>query len=193
MDAGHGGKDPGVTATDGLTEQLLCLQIARKVEALAPAYNVEVVLTRKDEQLPGNHTDPTEANRWRVNLANSLQPALFLSIHINGSLNTALNGIEIYVPDQNGTNPNKVLSREAAQIFRHQLNELLPVTGIKQREKKGIWVLEQSLSPALMVECGFITNPADFSYIREDVNQEKIARKLLEAAVLFAGHQKKTN
>ncbi len=190
VDAGHGGPDPGIKSPDGQTEQQLALQISQKIASLGPDYNVKVLLTRTDESLPDNLTDPNEANQWRVLYTNSIKPALFLSVHLNGNNNSLLNGYEIYVPRSNGPHQHLKASQTAAQILQNQLSPVVKVNGIKERQNKGIWVLDKSETPALLIECGFLTNPTDFAFIRETKNQETIARKILESVVLFTEHQR---
>ncbi|MCF1716997.1 N-acetylmuramoyl-L-alanine amidase [Flavihumibacter sp. RY-1] len=190
VDAGHGGPDPGIKLPDGQTEQQLALQISRKIASLGPDYNVKVLLTRMDESLPDNLTDPFEANKWRVLYSNSIKPALLLSVHLNGSDNNSLNGYELHVPRSNGPHQHLNASLTAAQILQNQLSPVVKVNGIKERQNKGIWVLDKSETPALLIECGFLTNPGDYEFIRETKNQETIARKILESAVLFAEHQR---
>ncbi|WP_290794488.1 N-acetylmuramoyl-L-alanine amidase [Flavihumibacter sp. UBA7668] len=190
VDAGHGGKDPGVKSADGITEQLLALQLAKKTAALAEAYNVEVVLTRTGEELPNGLTDPNEAARWRAELARKIKPTLFISLHIDGVV-PKNNGFNIYVPREISPNPDKKESRDAAQIFQHQLGVVVNVNEIRERKNSGIWVLDQVNCPSILIECGSILHQEDLNFIRQEANQEKIARKLLESAVLFAEHQKK--
>lgn len=190
VDAGHGGNDPGVKSADGITEQLLTLQLAKKTAALADAYNVEVVLTRSGEDLPNGLSDPNKANRVRAELARKIKPTLFISLHIDGVM-PKNNGFNIYVPREISPNPDKKESREAAQIFQHQLGAVVNVNEIRERKNLGIWVLDQVNCPSILIECGSILHQDDLNFIREEANQEKIARKLLESAVLFAAHQKK--
>jgi TonB family protein len=190
VDAGHGGNDPGVKSADGITEQLLALQLAKKTADLADAYNVEVVLTRSGEELPDGLTDPNKANRFRAELARKIKPTLFISLHVDGVV-PKNKGFNIYVPREISPNPDKKESREAAQIFQHQLGAVVNVNEIRERKNLGIWVLDQVDCPSILIECGSILHQDDLNFIRLEANQEKIARKLLESAVLFAAHQKK--
>src|SRR5207342_1976558 len=62
------------------------------------------------------------------------------------------------------------------------------------RSNKGIAVLNDSKIPAIIVECGYLTNPKDLSYMSNEENQEKIAKDILEAVVRFQkdyGHLEK--
>jgi len=190
VDAGHGGPDPGVKLPDGQTEQQLALAISRQIASLAPEYNVKVLLTRTEESLPNDLVDPQVANAWRVTYSNSIQPDLLLSIHLNASNNTNWNGYEIYVPRSNGPHQQLKASQTAAQILQNQLNAVVKVNGIKERKNQGIWVLDKAESPALLIECGFLTNPDDYTFIKESHNQETLARKILESVVLFAEYQR---
>ena len=53
------------------------------------------------------------------------------------------------------------------------------------RSQAGIWVLDQTTCPSILLECGFINNPEDLAFMINKENQEKIARKILESVVTF--------
>lgn len=56
---------------------------------------------------------------------------------------------------------------------------------LKYRSQAGVWVLDQNTCPSVLLECGFINNTEDLAFITDKANQEKIARKILEAVVKF--------
>lgn len=191
LDAGHGGIDPGARSKDGsISEQELALDIVQKVKALSAAYNIEVELTRTGETLPGGLTDPSAANRWRLDFVRTVKPMMFVSLHINAANNEERKGLEIYVPANTGKNRFKEDSRIAASIMAAELGEFFPDIKVLQNGSRGIYVLDFNDVPAIMIHPGFITNSEDLAFLRQEANQEKIARKILEGVVAFHQNRK---
>ncbi|MBL0133898.1 MAG: N-acetylmuramoyl-L-alanine amidase [Chitinophagaceae bacterium] len=56
----------------------------------------------------------------------------------------------------------------------------------QNREYEGIYILDYANSPAVMVECGYITNDKDLAFITDPVNQEIVAKKILEGIVAYS-------
>ena len=84
IDAGHGGTDSGAKTKDGkYKEAELSLAIAKKIEVLAHEYNINVIMTRDDENFPGWATNKNDALRKRVEISNNVRPNAFISIHLN--------------------------------------------------------------------------------------------------------------
>jgi N-acetylmuramoyl-L-alanine amidase len=166
LDAGHGGTDPGAKAATGEKEADLSLQLVQKIVALNKNPMIRFELSRdKDEFI--KLTD-------RTIFANEKKADLFVSVHINASPNKTLSGLEIYAPKE-GT-PAFLNSIPLASIMKESLTDLFSSTTVKTR-KMGIWVLDKSSVPAIMVHPGFITNEKDLAIIKN--KQEEIAAKIL--------------
>lgn len=166
LDAGHGGTDPGARSAAGDKESEMSLQLVQKIVALNKNSKIRFELSRdKDEyvKLPD-----------RTNFANEKKADLFVSVHINASTNKTLSGLEIYGPKE-GT-PAFSNSIPLASIMKESLTDLFSSTTVKTR-KMGIWVLDKSSVPAIMVHPGFITNEKDLAIIKN--KQEEIAAKIL--------------
>ena len=92
IDAGHGGKDPGAVSPDGRHyEKTITLDIAKRLkEKINEAYpDIRVILTRSD--------DRAVTLNQRAEIANRASADLFISIHINSSLDKAANGYSVHV------------------------------------------------------------------------------------------------
>ena len=187
IDAGHGGIDPGAQV-DGVKEKDLTLALAMKVNELAPQYNVHVTLTRNSDALPGNTTDIREGLKKRVEITEQEKAALFISLHVNVNIpitNPDHAGFEAYI----GGRPGEVKDPKSsllASILLEQLGHLYTTApNIIQHPNKNIWVLNRNVCPAVMLECGNLSNPADVAFITNKDNQEKVARTILEGIVQF--------
>ncbi|MFN5022275.1 MAG: N-acetylmuramoyl-L-alanine amidase [bacterium] len=166
LDAGHGGTDPGAKSAMGDKESDMSLQLVQKIVALNKNSMIRFELSRdKDEFV--KLAD-------RTNFANEKKANLFVSVHINASPNKTLSGLEIYAPKE-GT-PVFSKSVPLASIMKESLTDLFSSTTVKTRTM-GIWVLDKSSIPAIMVHPGFITNEKDLAIIK--TKQEEIAAKIL--------------
>ncbi len=187
LDAGHGGIDPGIrTRDEKYTEATISLQIAKAVQTLAPEYNVKIVMTREDDKLPGAAVSVDEGLKQRVKISNEANADAFLSIHINGEATPLKNnsGIEAYISNTKQDNKAKIL---AAAILDELGSVYKTDTKIKTRKEQHIYVLDKTSVPSVLLQCGMMTNPDDLAFITDPKNQEKIARKILEGLVKYAG------
>lgn len=140
IDAGHGGKDPG-TRWHGLIERNLTLDVAKRVETILKNNGVKTVMTRR--------TDKTVSLDARAALANKYRDALLVSIHFNANRIQGISGYETFYRSARGR-------RIALRVQ----------TGIGQKIKgknRGVTnypyaVLTRTRGPAILIECGFISN-----------------------------------
>ncbi|HEV8273601.1 MAG TPA: M56/M15 family metallopeptidase, partial [Chitinophagaceae bacterium] len=194
IDAGHGGTDAGAKTKDGkYTEAELSLAIAKKIEMLGPEYNINVIMTRIDEKFPGGATNKNDALRGRVELVNNLKPYAFVAIHMNTTsdeMQESKSGFDAYIPKERNNYPD-------IQLASSVLGELKKIyttrEEIRQRGDATIYVIDEAKAPSLFLECGFINNPKDISFITNEKNQEKIARAILVALAKFANGQSKNH
>ena len=178
LDAGHGGTDPGARSTAGDKESEMSLQLVQKIVALNKNSSIRFELSRdKDEFV--KITD-------RTIFANEKKADLFVSVHINGSPNKNAKGLELYTPREGS--PAYLKSIPLASIMKESLTDLFSSTTVKTRTM-GIWVLDKSSIPAVMVHPGFITNEKDLAIIKN--KQEEIAAKILSGIEKFLVQKEK--
>jgi len=187
VDAGHGGNDPGVKSPDEkYSESIVSLEIAKKIQDVAKDYNIKVVMTRENDEFPGGALTKDDALRKRVEMANKVKPAAFISIHVNASFldngHTQLSGIEAYVSNKRNDDEGKHL---ASAILQNLSSLYQTNVTAKISNTSGVYILDQSSCPSVLLECGFINNTEDLAFITDKNNQEKMARKILEAVVQF--------
>jgi N-acetylmuramoyl-L-alanine amidase len=183
IDAGHGGNDGGAISTEGIREKDITLSLSRKIKALNSNKDVKIILTRDN--------DITQPVRDKVDFTVQQKPDLFISLHVASvDLNEGdktVSGFEIFL------SKNQTAYTKQAQLFGSLVaGEIEKNYGvapeIKQRTGKGIWVLDAPVInyPALLIECGYLSNPKDIAFITNEKNQEKIARDVLNAIERFA-------
>jgi len=159
IDAGHGGSEPGACA-NGLKEKDLTLAISEKVQRILQAQGIEVVMRRT--------TDTYLDFRKISSVANNSGADAFASIHINSATTTAAYGIETYY----GT--NRFDSKPLAESVQKQL---IRSTGAYDRGVKinGYNVVEDTIMPSILTECGFISNKSEAIKMSTNSYQELLA------------------
>jgi N-acetylmuramoyl-L-alanine amidase len=192
IDAGHGGSDPG-TGNGKLQEKTFTLDVARRLKQDLVQRGYRVMLTRNSDV----RLAPTQAAdlRRRVELANRADADLFISIHFNSLPgNPSVSGIETYAltpagqsstamsrPDRTAYPGNRQDHWNAvlgAAIHRNLLEELGAVDrGLKRAR---FAVLRPSECPAVLIEAGFLSNPAEARKIGTPSYRQDIAEAIGE-------------
>ncbi|WP_068499648.1 N-acetylmuramoyl-L-alanine amidase family protein [Paenibacillus kribbensis] len=174
IDPGHGGKDPGAASVTGRREKEFTLAVALKVQQLLqndPSF--QVVMTRDED------TYPTLDER--AQLANDQQASVFVSIHGNSmpaSNNGKANGSETYYARQESLNL-------ATTMHKH----LVAATGFKDNNIKmaNHLVTRKSQMPAVLLECGYLSNPSDEAAMFTEETQERIAQGIVDGLKEYLG------
>lgn len=175
VDAGHGGEDSG-TCSAGIEyqEKDFNLNILIALKELLEKENIKVYYTRL--------TDEKVYLRPRVELANDLQADVFISIHCNAVENdTTVNGTEVlYHQNQKDLKMN---SEELAEIC---LEEIVKEIGTAKRglvEADDKYIIGHATVPVALIEVGFLTNPQDLEFIKQEKNQKKVAKGVYNAII----------
>lgn len=187
VDAGHGGEDSG-TMGHGVHEKDLALDLARRVERRLAASGVKVRMTRDSDRFV--ELDERSAIPERVGAS------VFVSLHLNASTATEVAGIETYFSSRRTTTDAGELRRRigltaGAEIEDHR-SELLAsmiqaracrATGAADREVRDskLYVVLNSACPAVLVECGYLTNREEAQRLRQENYQERLAAAVADA------------
>ena len=172
LDPGHGGHDPGATGYSGSYEKDVNLIIARKTADLLRTAGFEVMMTRDDDR----YVSVTD----RVEFANSSQAAAFVSIHSNGSTNSATNGTEVYYyVDQNDPIAVAQAGERArlASIIHDSLMRGLALKNNGVRENNYI-VVRYTQIPAVLVETAYLTNLNEEVLLNDPPFQDRAAQAI---------------
>ncbi|PZT57126.1 N-acetylmuramoyl-L-alanine amidase family protein [Paenibacillus silvae] len=171
IDPGHGGKDPGTIGISKTQEKNFTLPLALKVQALlAQEPDIEVVMTRETDVYP---TRPE-----RVQLANTLNADVFVSIHGNSvEASPQISGTETFYYKRSS-------SKALADIMHRHLVEAL---GFKDRGVKNgnLEVLRDTTMPAVLLEIGFLSNLAEEQAMLSETVQDKAAQAIVDAIKEF--------
>ena len=161
IDAGHGGFDHGGIPGQKVPEKVMTLDVALRLRDLLKQSGYTVVMTRdRDVFVPL----PT-----RVAIANAYRNAIFVCIHFNSASRSGANGIETYF-----YSPQSLPL--ASAIHYHVVRGApSPNRGVRRR---GYYVLRKTRVPAVLVECGFLTNPNEARYAQTVAYREKLADEI---------------
>lgn len=169
LDAAHGGTDTGTRNSVGKFEKQLVLAACNKMASMAPEYNIEVVLTRRDDTNP--------AAEERVQVADAAKADLFISVHINKNFTgTQQRVYEVFVPTDNPVLP------ECRALTNAILSRIATAGKDTVHTDKIVLVLKNNARPAIAIECGDIDKEADVATMEDP---EQLCRYLLEGIVTY--------
>ncbi|USK41521.1 N-acetylmuramoyl-L-alanine amidase [Cytobacillus firmus] len=156
VDAGHGGVDNGAKGV----EKLLNLKTAIQLESLLKAAGAKVVMSRT--------TDVFLTLSERVEVSHQYNADAFVSIHYNSNPSPSPHGIETYYW---ATNVNELLMAKYVQ------QEVIMQTGLYDRGVKtgDFHVIRENGNAAILVELGFLSNPAELEIVSASAYQKKAA------------------
>jgi len=181
IDAGHGGEDGGASSKSGTLEKDVNLDIALKLASLMRLGGFDVVLTREDDRLlytediKGKRKTQDLRNRYEV--AKQYPESVFVSIHANAFPNINYGGLQVYY------SPNDPKSQDIASRIQYANSEYLQPENdrvIKKADSK-IYLLDRIETPAVMVECGFLTNVNEAELLASDDYRTKLASVIYKA------------
>ena len=177
VDAGHGGPDGGTSAADGTLEKDINLQIATKLNETLKAMGIETVMIRDTDV--SIHNDSADTIRQkkisdlknRLNIINNAENAIFVSIHQNHFSDSKYSGTQVFY------SKNNPLSDSLADSIRHSVISYLQTDNTREIKQSGteIYLLHHAQIPAVMVECGFLSNINETENLKNEEYQRKIA------------------
>lgn len=174
IDAGHGGADGGASGDDGTLEKDCNLAIARKLYALFKASGINAVMTRDEDIMLGDGSftrAKADDLNYRVKFASKYGDCLYISIHANSFPVKKYSGAQVYY------SPNSPASADLAECVRLKIKEALQPenTRTTKRADSSIFLLDKLTVPAVIVECGFLSNDAECALLSSDDYRMKLA------------------
>ena len=180
IDAGHGGEDGGASGADGTTEKELNLLLADSVAEILSTAGYEVRMTRTDDRLLydlyGELSDYTGHKktydlRNRLRFAQEANAGLLVSIHMNKFPDARYSGLQVYY---SAAHP---LSRTAASAVQSYARRYLQPQNTREikRATSSIYLLHRSEAPAIMIECGFLSNDEELRKLKTEEYRRQLA------------------
>lgn len=187
IDAGHGGDDGGAIGIDGTVEKDINLDIALKLEKLLKFYGFDVIMTRTedimtcDDGLDSLRKRKVSDIHNRFDVLEKNPDAVFISIHQNKFEDNSQHGTQVFY---SGNNDESKLLAESIQ------NSIVSVlqpdnSRVVKKSGSGIYLLYHAKLPAVLVECGFISNHAEVKRLNDENYRMKIAILIADGLIKY--------
>ena len=184
IDAGHGGIDPGCEGTlEGSNERELNLQYAKTLKRYFETYGFNVVMTRTTtDGLYSSFAQNKKKDdmQKRKEIIDKADADLILSIHMNAFPQTSVRGAQVYYNPESEVSTN--LARSIQETFVSDLPQAKKNPGIGD-----YYILNCSNTPAVIIECGFLSNPEEEKLLLSQDYQEKICYSILCGVIKYFG------
>ncbi len=185
LDAGHGGEDGGASAASGIVEKEINLEITLLLRDLLEANGIRVILTRETDVLLYDRNVDYRGRKKALDLAarrkiaEETPDSVFVSIHMNTYPLQSCHGLQVWY------SPNDTRSHTLATNIQETARTRLDPQNDRTVKRAGssIYLLHKITSPAVLVECGFLSNPEEAEQLGTKEYQRKIALALFLAIV----------
>ncbi len=174
LDAGHGGEDSGAVGVEGVLEKDLNFSLTMRLRDLLVFEGWQVILTRENDSLL--YDPQVELSHKVQDLKNRLDfgtiypDAIFVSIHMNKFPAESCQGLQIYY------SPNHTSSETLAQRIQTDVKTYLSPENHRLCKKAttSIYILNRIQNPAILIECGFISNHKDAALLQTSGYQQEL-------------------
>ena len=182
VDAGHGIPDGGAVGVSGSVEQKINLDIALKLKEVLEAKSIRVIMTREDEN--GLWDDENQSIRQkkvadmnnRLNIMKKSHADLFISIHMNSYPNHKTSGLRVFYA------PNHSEIKPLAENIQVRMQDITGAnTTVVKSADKTLFLMKNPPIPAILVECGFVSNPTEEKKLQEADYQARLAWAMADA------------
>ncbi len=175
IDAGHGGEDGGASAADGTLEKTINLAIATDLRDMLTLFGLPIRMTRETD-ISIHNADCSTTRQMKVSdMQNRLKlyeaSSLAISIHQNHFSVAKYDGAQVFY------SANQPLSRTVAESVRSRIVSLIQPNNKRELKQAtdGIYLLHHSTKPAVLVECGFLSNPQECDKLKQESYRQQMA------------------
>lgn len=187
IDAGHGGEDGGAVGVTGLVEKELNLDLAKRLAALLEERGYRVIMTRTEDVLLYDRNVDYQGRKKALDLAarqaigDANPDAVFVSLHANTFGEAIYHGLQVWY------SPNNPDAAVLAESIRASVTDTLQPDNHRQSKPAGsnIYLLYHLGTPAVLVECGFLSNPTECRALEDDAYRDALALALCEGIIAY--------
>lgn len=177
IDAGHGGFDGGAVAGDGTLEKDINLEIATVLSEMLVFSGYDVVMTRTtDTGTEDDSSQPISKRKVsdiknRLSIINTYENSIFVSIHLNKFTSSSASGAQVFYSKNNKD------SFELGNCIQAAVKSLLQNDNerVIKQGTKSTYLLYHATNPAVIVECGFLSNKNDLALLKNEQYQKNMA------------------
>lgn len=179
IDPGHGGEDGGAVGVDGIYEKNINLAISKKLRSLLETSGYKVIMTRDEDKATYDSDAGTLRQKKKSDLRNRLElikentndNTIFVSIHQNKFTDSQYFGSQIFY------SKNNPLSQELASYIKNAITSLIQPNNTREIKPsdKTIFLLHNAQIPAVIVECGFLSNVEEAHKLLDENYQNQVS------------------
>ena len=191
IDAGQGGEDGGTQSASGLYEKTVNLEIAQMLTAMLDGCGVETVMTRQEDILLYDRNADYHGHKkmldlaTRKKIAEETENALFVSIHMNAFPEKQYKGLQVFYSVNDSTSYTVASGiQERARMWLDPGN-----TRKVKAATSAIYLLDRLKCPAVLVECGFLSNPEEAARFETTEYRQKVAFTIFCALMVQISEQ----
>ena len=174
IDPGHGGSDPGAVGDRGTLEKNITLEISKRLKKNLEEMGAIVYMTREtDVEVAGPGASDVDELQARINVAEKYKSDLFVSVHINSSVNKKVGGFSTYYY------PKTKFDAKIAKSIQDNLTKNFGRDNLGLREAN-FYVIKRCTMPATLLELCFISNKKEEKLMRGNWFQTKTANLIAE-------------
>ena len=183
IDPGHGGEDGGAVGINGCIEKELNLEIALILRDLLEASGVNVMMTRSEDIMLYEANTPGKKKiqdlKQRVKIGEENEDSVTVSIHMNTYPSPRYSGAQVYY------SPNHPESKELAETVQNGIRTYLQPDNKRQIKEStsAIYLLHNIKNPAILIECGFISNQSEAELLCTDAYRHKVALTIYSSII----------
>lgn len=187
VDAGHGGMDGGTVAADGTVEKEINLAIAKRLASVLECAGLRTVMTRTgDDSIHDPSCTTVRAQkisdiRNRLRIMEQTEDSAFVSVHQNHFTEAKYHGTQVFYSG------NDTRSEALAQCIQSAVVSTIQPENTREIKRSGteIYLLYHAVRPAVMVECGFLSNPEETALLKSADYQTQMALAVAQGVMNF--------
>lgn len=184
VDPGHGGEDGGAVSVTGVPESQINLAIAKRLDALLGFYGENSYLMREEDISLHDPEAKTLREKKvsdlhnRAQLVGELEGAVLVSIHQNTFPQSKYHGTQVFFAPTQG-------SQALAEACQQAIHTGLQPDNSRQAKPiaDNVYLMNHVDCPAVLVECGFLSNPEEEAMLRQEDYQTKLAAVLAQVCL----------
>lgn len=177
LDAGHGGFDGGAQAVDGTVEKDINLEIAKQLKEILTFCDFDVIMTRTVDIGTEDDASQSIKDRKVSDMQNRLEltvkhpDSIFVSIHLNKFTTSSANGAQVFYSKNNQDSIVLANAIQSSISKRLQPNN----ERVVKQGTSSTYLLYKTKIPAVIVECGFLSNAQELELLKNKEYQRKMA------------------